>query len=125
MSKRILHVDDDPDIGTMVCAVLQREGFYVTSVRTLGDVFPALDQDEFDLILLDAMIEEQDSGLIAFELLQNRFPRVPVILMTSLGEMVRPYFKDRGFDVGILEKPVSPDRLLSAIHSCTMNATRK
>jgi DNA-binding NtrC family response regulator len=125
VSRVILHVDDDPDIRLMVSTVLSKEGFEVISIQTLGDAVPMLDMRAFDLILLDVMIEEQDSGLIGYEMLYKRFPDVPVILMTSLGDMVRPYFADRGFDVRILEKPVSPDQLINTIHSCFVTAARK
>ena len=38
------------------------------------------------------MVESMDSGLEAYVEIRRRFPKLPMIFMTSLGEEIRPYF---------------------------------
>ena len=117
LTQVILHVDDDPDIRAVVAKVLADEGFQVNSLATVGEAMESLETSQPDLILLDVMVEEQDSGLNAYDLLAEKYPAIPKILLTSLGEMILPYFSDRKKAVTILEKPILPERLVHTVRT--------
>ena len=53
-----------------------------------------------------------DSGLEAYIEVENAFPEIPMIFMTSLGEEIRPYFTGVTDEwILIVEKPVEPDQI--------------
>jgi DNA-binding NtrC family response regulator len=115
MKKTILHVDDDADIRNAVETILTNEGYDVKAISNLKSFEKCVDEINPDLIILDVMMEKVDSGLVAYNELKQRYPRVPTILLTSLGEMIRQWFDDKNEMVWILEKPVLPDRLIAMV----------
>src|SRR6266536_2244867 len=103
---RLLVVDDDVELCSLLSEFLQREGY---SVECLNEGKAGLDkalQGGFDLIILDVMLP----GLDGFEILK-RFrlqSRIPVLMLTARGEDV-----DRivGLELGAddyLAKPFNP-----------------
>lgn len=119
MSKTIIHVDDDPDIINFVQKILAPAGYNIKSHQTMELFFKTVDEGVIvpDLFILDVMVDEVDSGIIAYSRVRERYPQVPIVLLTSLGEMIRQYFDNDLKFVWILEKPVLPDKLLSVIKS--------
>lgn len=119
MAHKIVHVDDDPDILQAVRKILEAEGYVVENYAVMTDFITALDNMQHypSLAILDVMVEKEDSGLGAYDILRTKCPEMPVILLTSLGEMIRPYFEQGNSMVWIIEKPVAPEKLLSIVHS--------
>jgi two-component system, OmpR family, response regulator ChvI len=119
LAQKIAHVDDDPDIRQAVRTILEVEGYAIENYAVMADFITALDnkQNIPSLAILDVMVEKEDSGLGAYDILRTKCPQLPVILLTSLGEMIRPYFEQENLKVWIVEKPVIPEKLLSIVHS--------
>jgi len=117
LSKLIVHVDDDKDIRTAVKRILLAEGYDVLSYETIENFMADLDKLDPALIILDVMVENEDSGLSAFSEISENFPHIPIIILTTLGEMILPYFDDRKDLICILEKPVLAEKLIDIIHS--------
>jgi len=118
--QRIAHVEDDSDIRDTVGRILSVAGYTVDSYETHSDFLKALQDatDLPDLTILDVMVESMDAGLNTYEEMRKRFPGVRVIFLTSLGEMILPYFSGESHDwVCIVEKPVDPVSLLAIIRS--------
>ena len=78
---RILHVEDDPDIQSIVCAIVQDSAVFEFSA-TLSDARARLRENSFDLILLDLALGE-DSGWSLFEDIDKLRPRPPVIVFSA------------------------------------------
>lgn len=78
---RILHVEDDPDIQSIVSAVVQDSAVFEFSA-TLSDARARLRENAFDLILLDLALGE-DSGWSLFEEIDKLIPRPPVIVFSA------------------------------------------
>ena len=117
MGITIFHVDDDEDIRFAVESILTKENYTVKSYKSTDDLFENVGNAKPDLIILDVMVEECDSGLKTYDNLKQAYPNIPTMLLTSLGEMVRPYFENNDELVWILEKPVEPQKLISSIKS--------
>jgi diguanylate cyclase (GGDEF)-like protein len=112
MSERILVVDDDPDIVSVVQVNLELEGF---DVDTAGDGQEALEKalaDPPDLILLDIMMPRMD-GLTALRKLRGHptVANTSIILLTARGltqdrvrglELGADDYITKPFDVGEL-----------------------
>ena len=82
--KRILVVDDDPDIRVLEEKILKREGYEVTTASNGKAAIEAIKTKEFDLVLLDIMMP----GIDGFEV--SRFFRreledknMPVVFVTA------------------------------------------
>ncbi len=119
MAARIAHVDDDPDIREAVQRILCKDGYAVDSYLTMQDFIDSLQDDAKrpDLVILDVMVESMDSGLTTYAQIHKRYPKIQTIFLTSLGDMIRPYFEDGSHKwVCIMEKPVEPISLLATIN---------
>jgi two-component system response regulator ChvI len=118
MAQRIAHVDDDPDIRDAVKCILSNNGYEVDSYLTMEDFVKSFEDTSCfpDLAILDVMVESMDAGLTTYAEIHERFPTLQIIFMTSLGDMIRPYFENESSEwVCIIEKPVEPVSLLSII----------
>jgi two-component system, chemotaxis family, chemotaxis protein CheY len=83
MPKRVLIVDDDPQVRKLVCGLLTFEGFSVCGQA--GDGAQAIEkakQMEPDMIVLDFAMPVMD-GIHAAKTLQRIMPHVPLILFTA------------------------------------------
>ena len=111
--KRILVIEDEPDIQEMLCAYLRDAGY---SVSAASDGIQAMDcfhRESWDLILLDLMLPKID-GYGVCELIR-RESDVPVIMLTALDTEQNQI---RGFDLQIddyVTKPFSMPILLRKI----------
>lgn len=84
MSKLILVVDDDTDFLDQFELKLESLGYQVRTAAGYAPAQEALQQARPDLAIVDLMMEEQDAGFrLCFELKQ-RFPRMPVILVSGV-----------------------------------------
>ena len=111
--KRILVIEDEPDIQEMLCAYLRDAGY---SVSAASDGIQAMDcfhRESWDLILLDLMLPKID-GYGVCELIR-RESDVPVIMVTALDTEENQIC---GFDLQIddyVTKPFSMPILLRKI----------
>ncbi|MBP6057070.1 MAG: response regulator [Nitrosomonas sp.] len=124
MAARIAHVDDDSDIREAVQRILCKNGYEVDSYLTMQDFIDSLQDDAKrpDLAILDVMVESMDSGLTTYAQIHKRYPKIQTIFLTSLGDMIRPYFEDGSHEwVCIMEKPVEPISLLATINDRLKN----
>lgn len=118
MTQRIAHIDDDPDIRDTVRRILSTHGYEVDSYQTAGEFISSLNDPSLvpDLAILDVMVESMDAGLNTYVELHNRFPKMQAIFMTSLGDMILPYFENKSQEwICIIEKPIEPSVLLSIV----------
>jgi two-component system OmpR family response regulator len=122
-SARILVVDDDREIRTLLRDFLAKNGFKATAVADGQETRRALARERFDLIVLDLMLPRESGHSICRELRQTS--DVPIIMLTALGEEV-----DRvvGLEVGAddyLTKPFSPRELLGRIRAVLRRTTQQ
>ena len=113
-NKRILLVDDEPELRDMVRSILLEEGF--TNLRTAGSVRDALDAANVfhpELAILDVMLPDGD-GFTLMEQLKYASD-YPVLFLTARGE---DGDKFRGFGLGAddyMVKPFLPKELVFRI----------
>lgn len=124
MVLRIAHVDDDSDIRESIQRILEKNGYEVNSYLTMQDFIDSLTNsaNRPDLAILDVMVESMDSGLTTFANIHKNYPEIQAIFLTSLGDMIRPYFENQSHEwVCIMEKPVEPISLLATINERLKN----
>jgi two-component system response regulator HydG len=119
--KNILVVDDDSTFCLMLQSYLTKYGF---SVTTTGNVDTALDiikKSEMDLILSDYRMPGKD-GMEMLEAIKKTDPGLPLILMTSYGDI---RLAVRAMKLGAYDyitKPVNPTELLELVKAA-LNST--
>jgi len=80
--KRILLVEDDPNLGFVIKDALQYRGYEVTLISDGLEAEKQISQETFDLILLDVMLPGTD-GLTLSKSIRTINPSVPVLLLTA------------------------------------------
>jgi DNA-binding NtrC family response regulator len=112
----ILVIDDEAEIREGLELLLSSEGYSVTSAETGEAGLARLEQEPFDLLLLDVSLPGR-SGLDLLRDIRQRDPHLPVVLITAYGsiDMARQAFKSGAQDY--ITKPWSNDELLAQIAS--------
>ena len=115
MCKTIFHLDDDADDRGAVKMILEKEDYIVKSFENSNELFDSMTETHPDLVILDVMLEEHDSGLKLHDRILKKYPKINMILLTALGKMVSTYFKNQSAHVWVVEKPILPRNLISAV----------
>ena len=111
--KRILIVEDEPELQELLCAYLQDAGY---AAAVAGDGAAALDlfrAQSFDLVLLDIMLPKIDGFGVCAQI--RRQSQVPILMLTALDGEAQQL---RGFGLNIddyVTKPFSMPVLLEKI----------
>jgi two-component system alkaline phosphatase synthesis response regulator PhoP len=116
--KKILIVDDEPDILDVLKYILEKEGFKVKKAKNGEEAVDKAYEERPDLILLDIMMPKKD-GIEVCRLLRNdnKFNDTFIVFLTARNE---EYSEVAGFDVGAddyVVKPIKPRSLISRINS--------
>jgi CheY-like chemotaxis protein len=126
--RRILVVDDDPNICLAVRAWLKRYGFRVAIADGGTAGLAALDNSTFDLMIVDIFMPDM-RGFEAVRIFHNHAPTVPLIAISgyafSSPEACSPDFLRMALRLGAtrcLRKPFRPTTLLSVIDKCLSEA---
>ena len=115
LGRRLLVVDDDPQIGRFLTKYLEREGFEV-AVALNGDAMRARMVDEqFDLVILDLTMPGDD-GLTLTRELRTRSNVGIIILTGKEGSVERVVGLELGAD-DYVSKPFDERELLARIRS--------
>lgn len=83
---RVLVVDDDPTMLTVIREVLAREKFSVSTARGGREGIKSFNQSPFDLVLLDIDMPEI-SGFEVLTHIRSHSPDVKVIMVTGLDDL--------------------------------------
>jgi two-component system, OmpR family, phosphate regulon response regulator OmpR len=116
MKHRILVVDDDLRLRTMLKSYLSDQGFACDTAQDAQAMTQAMVRMRYDLIVLDLMMPGED-GLSACKRLRAEGELTPIIMLTAKDED-----GDRitGLDVGAddyMGKPFNPQELVSRINA--------
>jgi two-component system, OmpR family, response regulator len=113
--QRLLVVDDDIDIRTLLAEQLSKAGFAVSTAGNGAEMRRALEREHVDLVVLDLNLPRED-GLTLCRDLRAR-SSTPVIMLTARGE---PIDRIVGLEMGAddyLTKPFEPRELLARIRN--------
>ncbi|HEY8689060.1 MAG TPA: response regulator [Chitinophagaceae bacterium] len=113
--KKILVVDDDINILTVVQLVLEASGFEAATIFKWQQIYTQVDTFKPDLILLDVSLGTQDGRNICKQLkLNNDTKHIPVILFSanhniekSISECFADSFIAKPFDINALVEGVN------------------
>jgi len=114
--KRVILVDDDPDILDIVGFNLKKEGFEVKTAENGREALQVLEGFHADLMILDVMMPEMDGMELCEEVRKNpRFQDTPIAFLTARNE---DYSQIAGFEAGAddyIAKPIKPKVLVTRV----------
>ena len=114
---RILIVEDERKIARALGRALKNEKYAVDISHDGTDAYAMAGMIDYDLLILDRMIPGDYDGLSLTKKLREEGKRVPILLLTALGEIKD---KTEGLDSGAddyLTKPFSLDELLARVRA--------
>lgn len=125
MPKRLLVVDDEPNLLLAVAACLKAEGYDMSTARSGHEALLQLAESVPDLVISDIRMPGMDGYKLARKLRGSpRTALVPIVFLTAKDDI-----SDRveGFRAGIdayLTKPFEPDELIAVVNSILIRVER-
>lgn len=126
MAKRVLVIDDEPDITTYYETLLSDNGWDVAVANSGDDGLDLAEKQAPDIIVLDVMMPDRGglSTLVAFRKNEDT-AKIPIVLATGIQESLNQdfetyleRFKHYNPDAYI-EKPIDPAVLLAKLDELT------
>jgi CheY-like chemotaxis protein len=118
-AKKILVVDDEPDVHTFLTTLLDDAGYRHESAKDGEEAMKMIEADPPDLIALDVTMP-QKSGVGVYRTIKNddRFKQIPVIFITGVAEDFEKFISTRRQvppPEGYIAKPIGPDQFLEMV----------
>ena len=113
---KVMLVDDDPDIGTLLEHVLTMAGYDFCHMQSGAEALRLMDVHHPDLLLVDVMMTEMN-GFEFCSLVKSSGRDLPVIFLTARGDIED---KGAGFSAGAddyVVKPFNPQELLFRVEA--------
>ncbi len=114
--KKILVIDDDPDIIESIKTILESENFTVITAYDGAEGLEKFKSEKPALVICDMMMERVDAGSKVAEAIRKDDKVTPLYLLSSIGNATYSTVEvDKlGFN-GALQKPVDPTVLISEV----------
>ncbi len=111
---KILVVDDEESVRSMVAVLLQKEKYQVSSAPGGKEALDLLGEQSFDLVISDIRMPRMD-GLQLLDRIQALYPDITVIMMSAFGtvDLAVEAMKRGAYDY--ITKPFKPDEILLAL----------
>ena len=112
----ILIVDDDLDILDTFRLILEKHDYVMVGAETAEDGLREYKENKPDLIIVDLMMEEVDSGTGFVRDLQALGNQAPVYMLSSIGDSLHAStdYVELGLS-GIFQKPINSETLLTTL----------
>lgn len=112
--KRILIVDDEVNIGTLLSKFLTRNGYEVATALSGAAALDLLSKEKFQLVLCDFRLEDTD-GREILKKVKELYPQTGVIIITGYSDikLAVELIKMGAYDY--ITKPLYPDEILNTI----------
>jgi two-component system, OmpR family, phosphate regulon response regulator PhoB len=125
MAKRVLNVEDDPDIRTFVSTVLEENGYTPIMAKDGEEGIKKVREEKPDLIILDILMPKQ-SGIKMYHDLKtdDSLKNIPVVMLSGVSR--RTFLRSQAAltefgdetvpePQAYLEKPVEPEDLAETL----------
>ena len=116
MSKTVLLVDDSVTQSFHLKLALVRAGFKVLTAADGRSALKALDTDAVDVVLADVIMPMMDGYELCRQIKDNaKLAKLPVILMSALGETHDQYWRQHAGADLYMAKTADASKLIKAI----------
>jgi len=118
--KKILVVDDEMGIRSLISELLESEGFEVRAAKDGQESLDEMEREDFDLVITDIQMPRLD-GLAMLEAMKRAGRKEKIIIMTGSGLAMDLPNEEMPMVVSRLQKPFRMSNLLdvvSAANAC-------
>ncbi len=118
-TKRVLLVEDEPDISMLYKEVLEDAGYTVVTALDGDTGLDLILEDSWDLLLLDIMLPGRDGVQILKKMQEEKVGEgKPVILLTNLGSenIINTCFS-YGADGYLIKSEITSDKIVSEVQA--------
>jgi DNA-binding response OmpR family regulator len=112
---RILFVDDEPDMRSTMEAILQNEGFDVTTAATVSEALSAINVQKFDALVSDLNIGEPGDGFTIVSAMRRTHPGCVNFILTGYPAFETALQAIRNQVDDYLVKPADVRELMSSL----------
>jgi CheY-like chemotaxis protein len=113
---RVLVVDDQANVRTMISIVLRINGFEIVEADSAASAVKLFGESSFDLAIVDIFLQGA-SGFDLIATLRRRLPGLPVIAISGMTPLDFLSEMPELSDVVCLQKPFRPPDLMRAIEA--------
>ncbi len=123
--RRLLLIDDDPNLILLVKDYLEFRGYDVITAENGREALEVLEQETPDMIICDVMMPEMDGYSLVSAIRQDpKTSWIPVLFLSAKGQS-----QDRvkGLNIGAdvyMVKPFEPEELVAQVESSLKQASR-
>jgi FixJ family two-component response regulator len=114
MSKRILIVDDEPNVRLSYRVTLETEGLAVCEADCAAKALEQFASHDFDLAILDMRMPEMD-GLDLLAEMRQRGLTTPTVIITAYGDIPHAVRAMQLGAIDFLQKPLTPEALRNLV----------
>ncbi len=114
MANHILVLDDERNYLLVLQAILEEEGYQVTTLADPTLALPFLEESEVDAIITDMKMPGM-SGQEILEGVRRQFPHIPVLIMTAFGSIDRAVEAMKAGAFDYITKPFANDEILRSV----------
>jgi DNA-binding response OmpR family regulator len=113
--RKILVIEDDPDVLSMMVRHLEHEGYQLVTAKDGMEGLKSLESGEYDLVITDIVLP-YISGLGVVTAVKEKRPGTPVIAITGYGKEPEAAAVEKKADL-VLAKPVKMSLLKEHIET--------
>ena len=110
----VLVVEDDVDLCEALCDTLEVEGYQVISATNGTEALSQLAKHRFTLVISDIQMPQMD-GFQLLNNIQNKYPEIPVLLMTAYGTVPKAVEAMQSGAADYLIKPFDASSLVAKV----------
>ncbi|MFT4736065.1 MAG: two-component system cell cycle response regulator DivK [Cyclobacteriaceae bacterium] len=124
MSKKIIIAEDSSVIQNLTKRILSIQSYEIVSVKNGQEVLKKLEEDIFDLVLLDINMPVMDGVECAKRIRESSNENIKNIPIIAISGNARNYSMDDFKAMGIndyLPKPLDYDQMVEKVHQYTNN----
>jgi DNA-binding NarL/FixJ family response regulator len=124
--KRLLLIDDDPNLILLVKDYLEFRGYEVITAENGREALEVLEQEIPDMIICDVMMPEMDGYAFVNQVRQEeRTSWIPILFLSAKGQSQD---KIKGLNIGAdvyMVKPFEPEELVAQVEASLKQAFRQ
>jgi DNA-binding response OmpR family regulator len=113
---RILVIDDQSDVRTMISIVLRVHGFEIVEAASGAAGLKEFKNSTFDLAIVDIFLQGTN-GFDIIRMMRERIPNLPIVAMSGMTALDFVSALPELSDVVCLQKPFRPNQLIGAIEA--------
>jgi DNA-binding response OmpR family regulator len=114
----ILYVDDDPDYLEAVRVILESAGYEMAEASSAEEGLQVYKQRRPDLVIVDLMMEEVDSGTAFVKELRLQGNQAPIYMLSSVGDSMSLSVDHVALGLaGVFQKPIDRATLLGVVRA--------